>query len=88
MVTFSHDALEHGQRALQHAYALDRLGRALSASELRSVSLASQQQWTEMLHQHASDLEEQLTGHSRPIGRALDIWQQRCRNDGCRIRPR
>ena len=60
VVTFSHDALDHAQRALQHAYALDRLGRALSASELRSVSVTSQQQWTEMLHQHASSLEEQL----------------------------
>lgn len=60
VVTFSHDALEHAQLALQHAYALDRLGRALSATELGSVSLASQQQWTEMLHQHASALQEQL----------------------------
>jgi DNA-directed RNA polymerase specialized sigma24 family protein len=60
VVTFSHNALEHGQRALQHAYALDRLGRALSTSELQSVSLALQQQWTEMVHQHASDLEQQL----------------------------
>ena len=60
VVAFSHDALEHAQSALQHAYALDRLGRALSATELRSVSLASQQQWTEMLNQHASDLQQQL----------------------------
>jgi DNA-directed RNA polymerase specialized sigma24 family protein len=60
VVTFSHNALEHGQRALQNSYALDRLGRALSTSELQSVSLASQQQWTEMVQQHASDLEQQL----------------------------
>jgi DNA-directed RNA polymerase specialized sigma24 family protein len=60
VVTFSHNTLEHSQRALQHAYALDRLGRALSTSELQSVSLASQQQWTEMVHEHASDLEQQL----------------------------
>ena len=60
VVAFSHDALEHAQGALQHAYALDRLGRALSATELRSVSLATQQQWTEMLNQHASDLQQQL----------------------------
>ena len=39
VVTFSYSALEYGQRALQHAYALDRLGRALSTSELQSVSL-------------------------------------------------
>jgi DNA-directed RNA polymerase specialized sigma24 family protein len=60
VVTFSHDALEHAQLALQHAYALDRLGRALSATELGSVSRGSQQEWTEMLHQHASALQEQL----------------------------
>jgi hypothetical protein len=59
-VTFSRDVLEHAQLALQHAYALDRLGRALSATELGSVAVSSQQQWTEMLHQHASALQEQL----------------------------
>ena len=68
VVTFSHNALEHAQRALQHAYALDRLGRALSATELRSVSLSSQQQWTEMLHQHASGLEEQLLAMRVQLG--------------------
>ncbi len=68
VVTFSHNALEHGQRALQHAYALDRLGRALSTSELQSVSLTSQQQWTEMVHQHASDLEQQLVGLHDQLG--------------------
>jgi hypothetical protein len=68
VVTFSHNALEHGQRALQHAYALDRLGRALSTSELQSVSLTSQQQWTEMVHQHASDLEQQLTAIHDQLG--------------------
>jgi DNA-directed RNA polymerase specialized sigma24 family protein len=68
VVTFSHNALEHGQRALQHAYALDRLGRALSDSELQSVSLTSQQQWTEMVHQHASDLEQQLAGLHDQLG--------------------
>jgi DNA-directed RNA polymerase specialized sigma24 family protein len=68
VVTFSHNALEHGQLALQHAYALDRLGRALSTSELQSVSLASQQQWTEMAHQHASDLEQQLVALHGQLG--------------------
>jgi DNA-directed RNA polymerase specialized sigma24 family protein len=68
VVTFSHNALEHGQRALQHAYALDRLGRALSTSELQSVSLASQHQWTEMVHQHASDLEQQLMAIHGQLG--------------------
>ena len=71
VVTFSHNALEHGQRALQHAYALDRLGRALSASELQSVSLTSQQQWTEMVHQHAFDLEQQLAALHGQLGELL-----------------
>jgi hypothetical protein len=38
----------------------DRLGNALSATELESIGLSSQQQWTEMVHRHATDLEEQL----------------------------
>jgi DNA-directed RNA polymerase specialized sigma24 family protein len=57
---YSRDALQHAQRALQHAYALDRLGSALSATELRSIGLSSQQRWTEMVNRHATDLEEQL----------------------------
>src|SRR5258707_12115600 len=68
VVTFSHDALEHAQLALQHAYALDRLGRALSATELGSVTGSSQQQWTEMLHQHASALQEQLLAIRAQLG--------------------
>jgi DNA-directed RNA polymerase specialized sigma24 family protein len=60
VVAFSHDVLEQAQRALQHAYALDRLGLALSATELRSVSLSSQQQWTRMLQEHAAALHDQL----------------------------
>jgi len=57
---FSGDALQHAQRALQNAYALERLGSTLSAAELQSISLSSQQQWTEMVNSHASELESQL----------------------------
>jgi hypothetical protein len=57
---FSHDALEHAQRSLQHAYALDRLGVALSAAELPLINQASLQQWTEMVDKHALVLEDQL----------------------------
>jgi DNA-directed RNA polymerase specialized sigma24 family protein len=71
VVAFSHDALEHAQRALQHAYALDRLGRALSATELRSVSVPSQQQWTEMLHEHATGLQQQLVMMRAQLGQLL-----------------
>jgi hypothetical protein len=68
VVGFSHDALEHAQRALQHAYALDRLGRALSVTERGSIRLSSQQKWTEMLHQHASELEQQLMAMRDQLG--------------------
>jgi DNA-directed RNA polymerase specialized sigma24 family protein len=57
---YSRDVLQHAQRALQNAYALDRLGRALSVTELKSIGLSSQQQWVEMANKHASDLKAQL----------------------------
>jgi len=57
---FSHDALERAQRSLQHAYALDRLGVALSAVELQSINPSSLEQWTEMVDKHALALEGQL----------------------------
>jgi DNA-directed RNA polymerase specialized sigma24 family protein len=57
---FSRDALRHSELALQHAYALSRLGNALSASELQSINLNSQEHWTDMVHQHAIDLEHEL----------------------------
>ncbi len=57
---FSRDALQHAQRGLQHAYALDRLGTSLSAGELRSVSRSTQQEWTEMVNNHAKELEKEL----------------------------
>jgi RNA polymerase sigma factor (sigma-70 family) len=59
---FSRDALQHAQRALQHAYDLDRLSAALSSGEDNSLSAASQQQWTQMVERHASDLEAELRG--------------------------
>jgi DNA-directed RNA polymerase specialized sigma24 family protein len=59
---FSRDALQHAQRALQHAYDLDRLSAALSSAEDSSLSAASQQQWTQMVEKHASDLETELRG--------------------------
>jgi DNA-directed RNA polymerase specialized sigma24 family protein len=57
---FSHNALGRAQAALQHAYALDRLGNALSAQELTSIGLSSRQQWTEMADKHAFELEAEL----------------------------
>ncbi len=57
---FSRDALQHAQLALQHAYALDRLATSLSPQELRSVTLSTQQEWTEMVNNHATKLEKEL----------------------------
>jgi DNA-directed RNA polymerase specialized sigma24 family protein len=57
---FSRDSLQHAQRALQNAYALDRLGSSLSAEELRAISLSAQKHWAEMVKSHATDLETEL----------------------------
>jgi DNA-directed RNA polymerase specialized sigma24 family protein len=57
---FSQDALGHAQRALQHAYALQRLGNAFTDEQLRSVDPHFQQQWAEMTADHASMLQREL----------------------------
>jgi len=57
---FSQDALGHSQRALQHAYALDRLGTAFTADELQSAGQTSEEQWAEMATRHATALENEL----------------------------
>jgi len=57
---FSQLALERAQRALQHAYALDRLGKNFTAEELRSASPRYQRLWVGMVSMHTSALETQL----------------------------
>jgi DNA-directed RNA polymerase specialized sigma24 family protein len=57
---YSSDALAHSQRALQHAYALNRLGTALSGEELRSIDEQSQRRWTEMVDDHAKGIHGEL----------------------------
>jgi DNA-directed RNA polymerase specialized sigma24 family protein len=57
---FSQDVLGHAQRALQNAFALNRLGVDFSAAELKSVDPASKQQWAQMIASHASALESEL----------------------------
>lgn len=61
---FSREALEHGQRAVQHAYALDRLGSSVTAAELRAASTSAQHQWASMVAEHAAALESELTALS------------------------
>lgn len=57
---FSRDALDSAQRALQHAYALDRLGASFSAEELRTMGPVAQEQWSAMVARHSSALEAEL----------------------------
>ena len=57
---FSREALQHAQRALQHAYALDRLGSSVSPEELRNMRLPAQRQWTGMADSHATGLKTEL----------------------------
>jgi DNA-directed RNA polymerase specialized sigma24 family protein len=57
---FSCSALEHGQQALQHAYALDRLGDSFTPNELRAIGPVQQQQWAAMVTRHASALQAEL----------------------------
>ena len=57
---FSRDTLESAQRALQEAYALDRLGNQFSTNELREIDAASQHQWAAMAAMHASALNREL----------------------------
>jgi DNA-directed RNA polymerase specialized sigma24 family protein len=66
---FSREALGHAQRALQNAAALRRLSVTFSTSELRSVGLASQQQWTEMVAKHAAALEVELRALHEQLAR-------------------
>jgi len=57
---FSQTALDQARRALQHAYALDRLSRVLSADDAESVSPGSKRQWAAMVAQHAEALESEF----------------------------
>jgi DNA-directed RNA polymerase specialized sigma24 family protein len=68
---FSRDALQHAQRALQHAYALDRLGSSVSAEELRTMRLPAQKEWTGMVDSHATGLETELRSLHTQLA---EIW--------------
>jgi hypothetical protein len=57
---FSVAALTHGQSALQHAYALDRLGRILATSDASTLTPDARLQWTQMVKDHASKARTEL----------------------------
>ena len=51
---FAASALSHGQTALQHAYALDRLGTILRHSGQSSLNADARLKWTQMAERHAA----------------------------------
>ncbi|MFZ2021757.1 MAG: hypothetical protein WAV06_08440 [Terracidiphilus sp.] len=57
---FSPNVLDLAQRALQNAYALDRLGASFSARELMIIGPLAQRQWSSMVTRHSSALESEL----------------------------
>lgn len=60
MAQFSRDALGHAQRALQHAYALQRLGASFTPIELQTAPVESQHMWAAMAARHAAALDSEL----------------------------
>ena len=51
---FASSALSHAQTALQHAYALDRLGTILQRAGESSLSPDARVKWTQMVERHSS----------------------------------
>ncbi len=70
---FSQEALKRSQLALQHAYALDRLGRSFTPDELRSAEPAFQRQWAAMVSHHALGLQEELRALREQLGSVFTI---------------
>ncbi len=63
---FSQRTLEHSQRALQEAYALERLGKILTEADPRSLNPVTRTEWTQMVSKHALRLEQQINAlHSQ-----------------------
>ncbi len=63
----SNRIMETSQRALQNAYVLDRLGMVLAQAESSSISRPAQQQWTEMVAKHSSELQNALNSLSEQV---------------------
>jgi hypothetical protein len=51
---FADSALSHAQTALQHAYALDRLGSILSRTPESSLNSDARVKWTKMVERHST----------------------------------
>jgi hypothetical protein len=57
---FSAAALAHAQSALQHAYALDRLGRIVATPDASSLTPDARLKWTQMVKDHSSKARDEL----------------------------
>ncbi|QEE28110.1 RNA polymerase sigma factor [Terriglobus albidus] len=68
---FSQEAREHAQRALQRAYALNRLGTSFTARELSAANPAYQRQWARMASAHAFALEIELSALNDQLSRII-----------------
>jgi len=82
---FSKAVLGHAQRALQHAYALDRLGASFTPSELKSVSLASEWEWAQMAAEHASGLRSELSALDEQLAPIAPDAVRLTQRDGTQI---
>jgi DNA-directed RNA polymerase specialized sigma24 family protein len=57
---FTASALSHAQAALQHAYALDRLGSILRRAGGASLNPGSRERWAQMADRHSADARDAL----------------------------
>ena len=57
---FAASALSHAQLALQHAYALDRLGGILGRAGAASLDSDSREQWAQMVDRHSAAAKDAL----------------------------
>jgi hypothetical protein len=67
VAALEHNALDHAQHALQQAYALNRLGNAFSAEELRALPADARRQWAAMVAGHAQSLQAELLALEQPL---------------------
>ncbi len=78
----SNRIMETSQRALQNAYVLDRLGMVVAQADSSSISRPAQQQWTEMVAKHSSELQNALDSLSEqlssihPVGERHSFQEQ------------
>ncbi len=60
VLSFSADVLRHARRALQSAYALDRLGSVLREGSTNALHPVSRREWAEMVNLHTGTVRDEL----------------------------